>query len=82
MRTTLDIDTDVLEAAKERARREGKTTGQLVSELLRRVMTQAPAGEAGGVSESSACYGFEPFASRGLLVSEELVARIRDDEGV
>lgn len=40
MRTTLDIDTDVLDAAKERARREGNITGQLMSELLRRVMTQ------------------------------------------
>lgn len=82
MRTTLDIDTDVLEAARARARREGKTMGQLVSELLRRMMTRPPASEAGGVSEPAACYGFEPFASRGVVVTEELVARLRDDEGI
>lgn len=78
MRTTLDIDADVLAAAKELARREQKTTGQLVSELLRRAMTQP----AQGVSESVACYGFEPFASRGTVVSEELITRLRDDEGI
>jgi hypothetical protein len=77
MRITLDIDADVLAAARERARREHKTTGQLVSDLLRRALTQP----AQGVSESAACYGFEPFASRGTAVSEELIARLRDDEG-
>lgn len=80
MRTTLDIDADVLAAAKERARREHKTTGQLVSELLRRAMTQAPAAE--GVNESAACYGFQPFASRGVVISEELIERLREDEGI
>lgn len=33
-RTTLDIDAAVLRRLKERKRREGKTLGQLVSELL------------------------------------------------
>jgi hypothetical protein len=33
-RTTLDIDSAVLRRLKERKRREGKTLGQLVSELL------------------------------------------------
>ena len=33
-RTTVDIDAGVLRRLKERKRREGKTLGQLVSELL------------------------------------------------
>ena len=33
-RTTIDIDSAVLRRLKERKRREGKTLGQLVSELL------------------------------------------------
>jgi hypothetical protein len=33
-RTTIDIDAVVLRRLKERKRREGKTLGQLVSELL------------------------------------------------
>jgi hypothetical protein len=41
MRTTLDIDDDVLQAAKELARTRGKTAGQVVSELARRALTPA-----------------------------------------
>lgn len=33
-RTTIDIDSAVLRRLKERGRREGKTLGELVSELL------------------------------------------------
>jgi len=36
VRTTLDIDDDLLAAAKELARREGRTAGEVVSRLLRR----------------------------------------------
>jgi hypothetical protein len=39
MRTTLDIDDDVLRAAKELARREKKTAGAVISELTRRALT-------------------------------------------
>lgn len=34
MRTTIDLDDDVLRALKQRQREERKTLGQLVSELL------------------------------------------------
>ena len=36
MRTTLDIEDDVLQAAKELAQREGSTAGQVISALARR----------------------------------------------
>jgi hypothetical protein len=36
MRTTLDIDDDVLQATKELARARGKTAGEVLSELARR----------------------------------------------
>ncbi len=35
MRTTLDIDDDVLAAAKSLGRRVGKTAGAMISELAR-----------------------------------------------
>jgi len=41
MRTTLDIADDVLFAAKEIARREQKSLGQVVSDLVRKAF-QAP----------------------------------------
>jgi hypothetical protein len=36
MRTTLNIDHDVLQAAKELARRQGLTDGKIISKLARR----------------------------------------------
>ena len=42
MRTTLDIDDDVLQAAKELGALHRKTAGQVVSELARKAL--APAG--------------------------------------
>lgn len=38
MRTTLDIDLDVLQAAKEMATTRGLSAGQVVSELLRKAL--------------------------------------------
>jgi hypothetical protein len=41
MRTTLDIDDDILQAAKELAQRERKTAGRILSELGRRRLAEA-----------------------------------------
>jgi hypothetical protein len=38
MRTTIDVDDDVLEAVREIARTNGMTMGQAVSELLREAL--------------------------------------------
>lgn len=38
MRTTLEIDDDVLEEAKELARQQGTTLGHILSELSRRAL--------------------------------------------
>ena len=38
MRTTLDLDADILQAAKKLARTRGLTTGQMVSELVRKAL--------------------------------------------
>lgn len=40
MRTTLDLDVDVLQAAKELAAARGLSAGQMVSELLRKALTK------------------------------------------
>jgi hypothetical protein len=39
-RTTVNIDSAVLSRLKERKRREGKTLGQLISELLARALRE------------------------------------------
>lgn len=42
MRTTLDIEDDVLLAAKELARHGGTTAGRVISQLLRRKYSVNP----------------------------------------
>ena len=78
MRTTLDIADDVLQAAKERARYEKKTVGQMISELARRALTSQPQGSA--VREPKPVYGVRPFASRGHLVTHKLIDKLRDED--
>jgi hypothetical protein len=46
MRTTLDIDDDVLQAAKEIGAMKKKTAGQVVSELVRKALAPAPESTA------------------------------------
>jgi hypothetical protein len=79
VRTTLDIDDDVLQAAKELARRDHKTAGQILSELARRGLTEAsgPAAKKGG--EKEAFLGFHPFVRRGTIVTNETIDQLRDE---
>ena len=81
MRTTLDLDDDVLASAKEIALREGKTAGQVLSELARRALTQGNAPAAGARSKraSRSAAGFTPFASRGAVVTNERIQSLRDE---
>ena len=78
MRTTLDIDDDVLQAAKERARRDKKTTGEVISELARQALTTPPRRSAG--RQPKALYGFRPFPARGGVVTNELIDKLREDD--
>jgi hypothetical protein len=78
MRTTLDIADDVLQAAKERARRERKSAGQVISELARSALTGAQ-GEASKRAQK-ARFGFRPFPKRGGIVTNELIDGLRADD--
>ena len=78
MRNTLDLDDDVLASAKEIARREKKTAGQVLSELARRALTQG-AAPAPAAREPAPALGFRPFASRGAVVTNERVQMLRDE---
>ena len=83
MRTMLDIADDVLFAAKELARREKKPLGQVISELARKAFAQpAASGAAVHVAEPLAAYGIHPLPPRGAIISNELIDRLRDEEGV
>lgn len=79
MRTTLDLDEDVLASAKEIARRENKTAGQVLSELARRALTQGLSTPALAKRGPAAAHGFRPFASRGAVVTNALIQKLRDE---
>lgn len=80
MRTTLDIADDVLQAAKERARRENKTAGEVISELARAALTMPVPAATPKASEPRSHYGIRPFPKRGGLVTNELINRLREDD--
>ena len=81
MRTTLDIDDDVLAAAKSLARHQSRSAGQVISELARRALTQAPAATH-RVGEPAQFYGFEPFHDGKRIVTNEQVDQLRDELGL
>lgn len=80
MRTTLSLDDDVLLAVKERARREKRTAGEVLSDLARQALTQLHDVDRQAGAESF--FGFEPFEHRGPAVSNALVDRLRDEDAV
>jgi hypothetical protein len=80
MRTTLDIDDDVLQAAKELAQRERKTAGKILSDLARTALTSAndvsgPPGPGGAVLKN----GWYVLPSSGRIVTTELVNRLLEE---
>jgi hypothetical protein len=81
MRTTLDIDDDVLAAAKELAKSRNSTAGEVISELARKALTtpsvpSSSAGPAGAILRN----GWYVLPSRGgPPVTNELVQRLLDE---
>jgi hypothetical protein len=73
MRTTLDIDEDVLLAAREIARQRGLPMGKVLSELARQALTRRSTG--------STRHGVPLFPSQpdGAVVTLELVNQLRDE---
>ena len=80
MRTTLNIDDDVLIAMKELARRESKSLGDVTSSLLRQSLTQRDADGTPDTGQESE-FGFHPFPKRGGIVTNELIDRLREEAG-
>jgi hypothetical protein len=79
MRTTLDIDDDVLQAAKELARAERKTAGKVISELARRALTQR--SDPRGMSRIEIRDGIPVLPSRGVVVTKELIDGLIEESG-
>ena len=81
MRTTIDLEYDILIAAKEIARTENTSLGKVISRLVRQALTGGAAPQAAHNLPTTAT-GFVPFESRGAVVSNDLINRLRDADGV
>lgn len=74
MRTTLDIDDDVLRAARELAEQRKSTAGRVLSDLARQALTRQ------ADTTLIARNGFRVLPQRGGIVTSDLVRRLSDDE--
>jgi hypothetical protein len=88
MRTTLSIDDDVLYAVKSLAFRQGRSAGEVLSELARRAL-QAPAdGQAAGLAAGAldaqlATLGLVPYRAPNVpVVTQAQIEALREAEGV
>jgi hypothetical protein len=78
MRTTLDVEDDVLQAAKEIAAKERTTAGAVISRLAR-LGLRAVAGKSEVILKN----GVPVFPARdGEIVTLEHVQKLMDEEGV
>ena len=89
MRTTLSIEDDVLYAAKSLARREGRTLGEVISDLARRALqTPAPDATATGHARSAlddqlSALGLTPYRAPEVTVLTQVqVDALREAEGL
>jgi hypothetical protein len=74
MRTTLNIDDDVLRAARSLAASQGKSIGEVISSLVRRSLSPGAVVRRQGFPMFQVEEGAPPITS-------EMVRQARDDEG-
>ena len=74
MRTTLDIEDDVLLAAREIARHQGRSMGKVLSDLARQALTQPI------ITETRNGIPILPVQPGAGIVTIELVNQLRDEE--
>jgi predicted transcriptional regulator len=75
MRTTIDIDDDILAAAEEIAAAENRNVGAIISDLARQFLKRRPSPEA--IYRN----GFWVLPKRGRgVVTPELVDRLAEDD--
>ena len=75
----MDLDEDVLLAAKELAARSRRSAGKVISEVFRRGLH---AGETPGVAKrtrAAVAAGFEVLPAGGRVVTAGLVSKLREE---
>jgi len=77
----LDIDEDVLAAAKELAKAQKTTAGEVISGLVRKALTQPAAVPGDAAASHGLLYedGWYVLPSRGAVVTNELIDKIQEE---
>jgi len=75
MRTTLDIDDDVLSAAKELAAAQKVTAGKVISDLARKALLGPPTQEKPEYRN-----GFRLMPRTGVIITPEMVEQWLEDD--
>jgi hypothetical protein len=74
VRTTLDIDDDVLLAVRELAKAQNTTPGKVISGLVRKALAEPSRRKI------ERRHGFAVLSARGGRVTPELVGRLAEDD--
>ena len=77
MRTTLDIDDDVLIVVKEHARKERKSTGHVVSSIVRSALNGSRSNTSPDFIHKN---GIQVLAPRGEVITLEHVNKLLAEE--
>jgi hypothetical protein len=75
MRTTLDIDEDVLNAANELAARRKTTAGKIISDLARQALTRRSDADHLAVRD-----GFPVLPSTGKRITVEFIDKLLEED--
>ena len=80
MRTTLQLDDDVLAAARVLARQRRRSVGDVISDLARQALSGAAHGGAENVLSQRSGLPQLPVMASGGVVDLERVNQLRDEE--
>ena len=81
MRTTLNIEDDVLQAAKTISKRQKKNVGQVISELARKGLNLRTSYEVPGAAEEDVFYGFRPLPKHSdVIITNDLIDTLREED--
>jgi hypothetical protein len=79
MRTTLDIENDVLAAVKNMARREGRSTGKVISRLVRQALC---GGKSNGRPRIEDRNGVPVLSTGDEIITMEHIRSIMEEEDI
>ena len=80
MRTTLQLDDDVLAAARVLARQRRSSVGNVISDLARQALSRSTDGGSENVLEQRSGLPQLPVTASGGVVDLERVNQLRDEE--